>query len=57
MQVAKLIEELQKIDPEEDIFMLDGEYGPTEIYQVAQEMHYAITQSGKQLPRMVWVIQ
>lgn len=57
MQVAKLIEELSKINPEEDIFFMDNEYGPTEIYQVSQEHHYAISQNGKQLPRMVWVIQ
>lgn len=57
MRVKELIEKLQQIDPEEDIFMMDGEYGPTEIYTVDQEMHYAITENGRTLPKRVWVIQ
>ena len=57
MQVAKLIEELSKINPEEDIFFMDNEYGPTEIYQVTHMHHHVISENGKELPRMVWVIQ
>lgn len=59
MTKKELIEALLQSDTpmNEDVFMMDGEYGPTEILMVEKAMHYAITENGNQLPKMVLVLQ
>lgn len=57
MKVNELMEQLAKIDPEEDIFMFDSENGaPVPILHVDQAHHHAISAHGRVLPKMVWCI-
>lgn len=57
LRVKELMAELAKLDPEEDIFIMDNEYGVTEIDRVAKERHTIETENGRFLPKMVWVIE
>ena len=57
MKVKTLMARLSELDPEDDIFMMDGEYGVTEITQQAKEMHHIESANGRQLPKMVWTLQ
>jgi hypothetical protein len=57
MKVKALIARLSELDPEDDIFFMDGEYGVTEITDIRQEHHHITSAGGRQLPKMVWAIQ
>lgn len=56
MKVVELIEELLKLDPDEDIFALDSEHGPEEVFGVEKILHYTISEHGRQLPKMIWCL-
>lgn len=56
MRVKELIARLEKLDPEADIYFLDGEYGPTLVEDLYQEEKRVKTEHGRYLPAMVWVL-
>lgn len=56
MKVKELMEQLKKLDPEEDIFALDSEHGPEEVFGVEKILHYTISEHGRQLPKMIWCL-
>ena len=57
MKVKTLMARLSELDPEDDIFMMDGEAGVTEITQLDKVLHHIESAKGRQLPKMVWVLQ
>lgn len=57
MKVKTLMARLSELDPEDDIFFMDGEYGVTEITQLRQELHHIESAGGRTLPKMVWTVQ
>lgn len=56
MKIKEVIEKLAEADPEDDLFFIDAEYGPTAIEHVGKELHEVTSQHGLALPKMVWVL-
>jgi hypothetical protein len=57
MKIKNLMARLSELDPEDDIFLYDGEYGVTEVTGIKQELHHIESAGGRTLPKMVWCIQ
>lgn len=56
MRVKELIEKLEKLDPQEDVYVYDSEYGMSLVSTLGQEEVMIETENDFHLPKKVWCL-